>query len=493
MAHALAPTGKRILILERGDFLPREKENWEPKAVFLDGRYTTEERWYNKEGKLFRPGMHYYVGGNTKMYGAALMRLRKENFEGLRHYGGTTLKWPLSYEDFQPYYLRAEALYHVHGQRHSDPTEPYDAAPYPYPALAHEARIQEIYDGMKKLGLKPFPLPLGLYRNEANPEKSRCIRCDTCDGFPCMVHAKADAHIACMEPALQSPNVTLKTNTKVVRIETDSSGRRVTRVEAECEGKKVHFTADRYVVSCGAINSSALLLKSANAKHPHGLANSSGLVGRNYMCHTNSAMVAISRAKNQTKFEKTFGMNDFYFNAPDSEYPLGHVQLLGNVKKDMLRGDAPFFTPDVVLEMMANHTVGWWICSEDLADPENRVTVNEQGEITLHYTPNNLEGHHRLIKKLETILKEIDRSLGAAPPNIFFTKQIPIDGVAHQVGTCRFGTDPKRSVLDIHCKAHDLDNLYVVDGSFFPASGAVNPALTIIANALRVADHLKIL
>jgi len=489
LALALALTGKRILILERGGFLPREKENWEAKAVFLNNRYKTEELWYDKEGKPFRPGTHYYVGGNTKVYGAALLRLRKEDFEEMRHYAGISPKWPLSYEDFQPYYLLAEQLYYVHGQRGIDPTEPPEKSPFFYPPLPHEKRVQEIFDGMKKKGLHPFPLPLGLLRNETKPEKSPCIRCDTCDGFPCLVDAKADSQITCINRALQFPNVTLLTHTKALRLEPSSQGGSIQYIEVERENKKEKYSGDLFIVSCGAVNSAALLLKSMHSKYPSGLANSSGLVGRNYMCHINSAMIAFSKTLNETFFEKTFGLNDFYFGAPDWNYPLGHIQLLGNVKKDMLKSDAPFFTPNKVLETMANHAVGWWISSEDLPDPENRVVLTENGHIGLHYTLRNQEGHFKLIKRLKGILKEVDHTLGASP-SFFFSKLMSIAAVAHQVGTCRFGQDPRTSVLDLNCKAHDLDNLYVVDGSFFPSSAAVNPALTIIANALRVSDAI---
>lgn len=488
LAHSLAATGKRILIVERGDYLPREKQNWNVKAVFIENRYRTKELWKDGDGRLINPGAQYYVGGNTKVYGAALLRLREKDFEEVHHSGGVSPKWPLSYHDFQPYYLAAEKLYHVHGQRGVDPTEPPEASPFPYKPVSQDPPIQSIYDKLKGKGLNPFPLPLGLILNEDNKEECPCIRCDTCDGFPCLVDGKADAEVVCVKPALKYPNVSLLTNAKAIRLETDSTGRKVTRLEVEREGKREFYSADTIVVSCGAINSAALLLRSKNDKHPNGLANSSGLVGRNYMCHINTAMIAISQKKNLVSFQKTFGMNDFYFNSPDWNYPLGHIQLLGNVKKDMLRGNAPLFTPDGILKTMADHAVGWWISSEDLPSPDNRVTLDKDGGIVLHYKSSSEEGHNRLVEKLKGILRTIDDSF---LPGIYLTKRIPIEGVAHQVGTCRFGNDPKDSVLDIHCKAHDLDNLYVVDGSFFPSSAGLNPALTIIANALRVSEEIK--
>lgn len=485
LAQALAPSGKKILLIERGGFLPREKENWSPKAVFLQNRYKTEEMWYSADGKPFHPGTHYYVGGNTKVYGAALLRLREKDFEKLEHFGGISPEWPLKYPDFQPYYLQAEKLYQVHGKRGEDPTEPLEHEPFPYPAVSHEPRIQQLFDGMKNQGLKPFALPLAIRLNEKARENSPCIRCDTCDGFPCLVDAKSDAEITCINPALQFPNVTLLTNAKVIKLETSDSGKRVTRVEVLREGKHEFYSSDLHIVACGAINSAALLLRSKNSHHPNGLANSSGQVGRNYMCHINTALLAVSRTPNRTQFQKTFALNDFYFNAPDWNYPLGHIQLLGNIKKEMLKM-GPIPLPDSVLRAAADHTVGWWLSSEDLPAANNRVTLNGQGDIVLNYVPNNEEGHRRLVDKLKALLGSLEQF-----PKIAVSRRITIGGVAHQVGTCRFGHDSQTSVLDSQCKAHDLENLYVVDGSFFPSSAAVNPALTIMANALRVADFLK--
>ena len=491
LAYTLAPTGKRILLLERGGFLPREKENWDPGEVFAKGRYKTHEVWYDDKGNEFHPGTHYYVGGNTKVYGATLLRLRREDFGELRHHGGISPAWPLGYDDFEPYYTQAEKLYSVHGQRGVDPTEPPASEPYAYPPLNHEPRIQEIFDGFGRIGLHPFPLPVGLRLNESDMQNSQCIRCDTCDGFPCLVEAKADAHTTCVNPALEHPNVTLLIDSKVIRLHTDKAGGSVTTVEVERNGVTESYSASIVAVCCGAINSAALLLRSANDRYPQGLANKSGLVGRNYMCHNNSAIVALSRTPNPTKFQKTLGVNDFYFGAPDWKYPMGHIQLLGKAKKGMLEGDAPMLTPGLALDYMERHSVDWWITSEDLPDPENRVTLNKKGEISLHYTPNNEEAHKRLLARLKTALKEVGCDTHILPSSVYLSKKIPLAGVAHQVGTSRFGGDPRTSVLDSNCKAHDLDNLYLVDGSFFPSSSAVNPGLTIMANALRVGDHLK--
>jgi choline dehydrogenase-like flavoprotein len=491
LAYALAPTGKRILLLERGGYAPREKDNWDTKVVVTEGKYHIKEAWYDRDGREFHAGTHYFVGGNTKFYGAALVRLRTEDFGEIKHHGGISPAWPLRYEDMEPYYTQAERLYQVHGQRGVDPTEPPASAPYPYPPVSHEPRIQQLSDDLQRIGHRPFFLPMGVLLDEKNPHKSRCIRCAWCDGHPCLVNAKADAQIICVDPALEHPNVTLLTNAYVSRLETSPSGREVTEVHVERNGAKEAYSANVVVVSCGAINSAALLLRSAGDQHPKGLANSSDQVGRNYMCHLNSVMLAISKCANPTVFQKTLGLNDFYFASKDWEFPMGHISFVGKTDANVLAAGAPRIVPGFTLELMAQHSLDFWLTSEDLPDPNNRVTLTRQGAIMLNYTPTNVEGHKRLQVKLKSLLKHINCTEDLLHINAYIGKRIPLAGVAHQNGTIRFGHDPKASALDLNCKAHDVDNLYVVDGSFFPSSGAMNPALTIMANALRVGEHLK--
>ncbi|HYV42219.1 MAG TPA: GMC family oxidoreductase, partial [Thermoanaerobaculia bacterium] len=312
LAWSLAPTGKKILLLERGDYVPREKENWSTRAVNLEARYNTKEEWRDSKGEPLHPHTNYYVGGNTKFYGAALFRLRKEDFGEIRHHGGVSPAWPVSYEEMEPYYTKAEQLYHVHGERGADPTEPPASAPYPHPPVSHEPRIQRLSDDFARLGCKPFPVPLGIMLDEKNRRTSACIRCSTCDGHPCLIDAKSDAQVVCVDPALAHENVTLVTNAKVTRLHTDAAGRRVTRVSVERNGGTEEYSADVVVVACGAINSAALLLRSASERHPNGLANSSDTVGRHYMGHVNSVLMAISRCPNPTVFQKTLAVNDFY-------------------------------------------------------------------------------------------------------------------------------------------------------------------------------------
>ncbi|MFH0945082.1 MAG: GMC family oxidoreductase [Planctomycetota bacterium] len=491
LLSALAPTGKRILVIERGGFLPREKDNWNSYAVFGDLKYKADEKWLDQNGERFDPEIHYYVGGNTKMYGAALLRFRSEDFQELRHHDGISPAWPITYDDMEPYYAQAERLYSVHGERGIDPTEPPASGPFPHPPMSHEPRIQELHEDLERLGLKPFPLPTGVMLDEEHPEQSLCIRCDTCDGFPCLVHAKGEAEVSAVRPALALGNVTLLTRTKATRLETDPSGREVTKVVVEREGATFAYQGDVVVVSCGAINSAALLLRSASGLHPQGLANSSDMVGRNYMCHNNSAFVAISTQKNPTFFQKTLALNDYYFGADDFEFPLGHIQTMGKADAAKFGVAAPFPLPRFALEMLASRSLDFWVTSEDLPRPENRVLLEPDGNIRLVYTENNLEGHTRLNAKLKALLRKAGGRRRLIPFSLCLRKKIPLHGTTHQCGTVRLGSDPKTSVLDANCKAHDLDNLYVVDASCFVSSAAVNPALTVMANGLRVAEHLK--
>lgn len=489
LAHRLAPTGKKILILERGTYVPRERDNWSTQAVFLDQKYTTTERWIDKNGKVFRPGIHYFVGGNTKFYGSALLRMREADFGEIKHHGGVSPAWPISYSDLESYYTEAEKLYHVHGQRGTDPTEPYASEPYAYEPLPHEPRVQDLYHDLQKLGLQPFPLPIGVRLDENRGDAPPVL--DRFDGYPDASEAKADAHVIGIKSALQYHNVTLMTESYVERLNTNANGTEVKEVIVKKDGETLTFSADIIVVACGAINSAALLLRSANDAHPNGLANGSDVVGRHYMAHNNSALLAISKKPNPTLFGKTLGLNDFYFKSDDFEFPLGHIQMLGKSDALVLREDAPSFAPGFSLEFIAKHALDFWMTSEDLPDPNNRVMIGKNGEIHLHYTENNLEGHRRLQKKLQWILEHVGVETHLIPNHLYLGKKIPIAGTAHQNGTIRFGNDPKTSALNTFCRAHEVENLYVVDGSFFPSSSAVNPALTIMAQALRVGDHLK--
>jgi choline dehydrogenase-like flavoprotein len=492
LTHALAPTGKRILLLERGDFLPREPQNWDSKSVWIDLRYHNSGKWTEADtGKEFPPKQNYYVGGNTKVYGAILFRFRERDFEEIQQVDGISPAWPLSYADFEPWYTRAEHLYHVHGRRGADPDEPPSAAPYRYPPLSHEPRIAQLEADFTQAGLHPFPLPVGLIYDESAPQFSPCIRCATCDGYPCLVNGKADAQVVCVEPALRYPNVTLRTRARVIRLETDGRGRAITGVVADRDGQTERYSADLVVVSAGAINSAALLLASASEHHPGGLGNGSGVVGRHLMMHNNSSLIAFSKIPNPTKFQKTLGVNDFYFGDPADDgtfpYPLGALQMLGKSDAVLIGFDAP--DADDPAEL-ARHAMDFWLTTEDLPLPGNQVTLGSDGRIRLRYTPTNTEAHLRLKDRFKGLLSAIQCREDVLPGYSYLGGRLGISAVAHQNGTVRFGTDPAASALDLNCKMHELDNLYVADSSFFVSSTAVNPTLTIIANALRVADHI---
>jgi len=500
LAHRLAPTGKRILMLERGGYLPRSRANWDAKTVFVDGAYQAPETWHGADGSTFHPGLHYWVGGNSKVYGAALFRLRERDFGELRHKDGVSPAWPLGYDVFEPYYTQAEALYHVHGRRGEDPTEPWSSAPYAYPPVLHEPRIQELSDILTREGLHPFHLPLGI-KLDQNPDGSAttyspCIRCDAFDGFPCAINAKADAQVICVDPTCAAhPNFTLLTGAYVDRLETYSSGRSVSRVHVIRDNQAEQYSADIVVVACGALSSALLMLRSRSGAHPRGLANGSDQVGRNYMRHTMSVVMALLKEPNRTVFQKTLAVSDYYFGSPDWDHPLGLIQMCATSHGEQIRGEAPMphlmsLVPELPFDKMAEHSIDFWLQTEDLPSPGNRIRYDGD-RVVLEVEESNLEAAARLKGKLKEMLVPMRAWPALLERRLYLGKDIPINGTAHQAGTMRFGTDPAASVLDLDCKAHELDNLYVADASFFPSIGAVNPTLTIIANALRVADRIK--
>ena len=497
LAQRLAPLGKRILILERGDYLPRETQNWSSSEVFVHGRYQAPETWYGAKGEAFHPGLHYYVGGNSKVYGAALLRFRERDFEAVQHIDGVSPAWPLKYDTFEPYYAEAERLFHVHGERGEDPLEPWSSGPYPYEAVSHEPRIATLHDQFAARGAKPFHLPLGILLDQKDglpTRSSRCIRCDAFDGFPCALDGKADAQVICIDPMLAAHgNVTLLRKAYVSRLETDASGRSVSAVHVVRDGRIERYSADIVVVACGALSSALLLLRSASAQHPNGLANGSDQVGRNYMRHNQSVLMALAKEPNDTVFQKTLAVSDYYFGADDWPHPHGLIQMCAKSHPDDIRAEAlPSWLewlPDMPFDLMSRHAMDFWLSSEDLPRPENRIRIDGE-RVILDVTENNMEAHRRLREKLKMLLTGADTHPHLLERKLYFGKNIPIGGTAHQAGTARFGTDPKTSVLDLDCKAHELDNLYLADASFFVSIAAVNPTLTIIANALRVADRV---
>lgn len=490
MAHALAATDARVLLIERGGIVPSEAENWDPVSVWLELRYRAVETWLDGDGREFRPYTHYVVGGNTKFWGSVLYRLRREDFEAVEHMDGLSPAWPIDYDTLAPYYDRAEALYQVHGQQDLDPTEP-TRGPFPFPAVPHPPRMARIAEDLRAQGLHPSPLPLGLIQPD---EPGGCQLCTTCNSFPCRIRAKSDADVCCVEPASRRPNLTIWTDTRAERLLTNASGTRVEAVEAVRGTERLRVSAPIVVVSCGAINSAALLLRSATDVHRAGLANSSGLVGRRYMAHLATMMQGVSWTTNYDEFQKTLAINDFYLRGPDTPYPLGQIQSQGRTHAVMAKGVGDTWVhkgipmrhiPLWAYEMWVARATDWLAMTEDLPMAENRVSLAPDGRIVLDYRPNNTRAHALLVEELRRILGR----LGYWSPRVF-AHSVGVRNTTHQCGTLVFGTDPRQSVLDPWCRTHDVENLFVVDASFFPSSAAVNPGLTIIAQALRVADHI---
>lgn len=502
LAQRLAPTGKSILMLERGEHLPIEAENWDPRAVFIDHRYRARERWNDRKGRPFTPNINYWVGGNTIFYGAALYRFRKRDFEAVRHHGGKiSPAWPIAYDDLAPYYQEAEELWQVRGLRGADPTDDAQAPPYAYPPLRHEPEIAELKAGLTNLGLKPFEMPVAVERFDEAPEASPCIRCRTCGGYPCLRESKGDGRKMVVR-ARQHNSVELITGARVTRLETDANGRQISAVVFQTESGEQRVKGDVVVLAAGAVNSAAILLASTDpAKGTNGLANRSDQVGRNYMFHLGSASLTFSTKRMHTDFPKTMALNDWYWGDPDGgfDFPMGHVQMLEFMHGDVLRGQLSntipaWMIPKGFADLLGHHILPFLVMTEDLPEARNRVKLGRDGQISLHYWHNNKKAHARLIGRFHSYMGKVGRLCKCLRGyEARLDAILPIYGTAHQCGTLRMGNDPKSSVVDANCRAHDIENLYVADTSVFCSSAAVNPALTCIANALRVGDHIAAL
>jgi choline dehydrogenase-like flavoprotein len=472
-AWALAQRGIDVLVVERGEAIPKEAANLSPREVFINRRYKPAETWRDGSGRSFRPGVHYVVGGNTKVYGASLPRFRESDFGRVEHHEGISPAWPFSYADLEPYYGQAERLYNVHGATGSDPSEPWRSEPYPFEAVPHEPYVAALADRLRSAGVSPSPTSMGI---DLRPEGA-CIRCSTCDGFPCAFDAKGDSDTCALRPAIATGNVRLLTGTRVTRICTDSSPRVVSHLEAEGPDGPVRIVGDRYVIAAGAANSAALLLASANADHPTGLANSSDQVGRNFMMHNNAHIACMDLDRiNEVVFQKTLQVNDWYHDGGDGR-PLGTLQMLGKVQGIMMKSWATR-VPLVALDVFAARSVEWLVMTEDLPSPDNRVTLDGDGTIRVTRTAVGTSTHRTLLRRAKQLMRK-------AGYDIIGVQPFDISMNSHMCGTLVAGNDPGRSVLDPWCRTHDVENLWVLDSGFFPSSAAMNPALTIAAQALR--------
>lgn len=474
LAAALAPSGKRILIVERGERLADCPEARDPVAIFQQAHFKPKETWRDMSGAVLHPGNYACVGGNTKFYGAVLLRYRAEDFRPLRHMEGTTPGWPIGYEDLERYYSQAEVLYRVRGDAGQDPTEPPHSAGYSFPPVPDEPDIARLRAAFTAQGLHVSALPLGV-DIEAWLQRAKT----GWDAFPCTTGAKSDAESCGLAEALSHPNVRLQTGTKVARLVAE--GRRVTGIEVDRAGASETLTAPLVVLAAGAILSSALLLASANEHHPRGLANESDQVGRNYMNHNLTGMVAYNPfRRNRTVYEKTIQVNDFYLTGGPGGAPLGNIQMLGRITGPILAGEAGL--PLWLARHIADRSIHIMAMSEDLPDPNSRVFWRG-GEVVLDWRRTNTKAHALLVDRLRAAMRR------AGWP-VTLARGFPKSKPSHQCGTNRMGADPRTSVVDVNLKAHDLDNLYIVDASVLPTSAAVNPSLTVAALALRAGAHI---
>lgn len=477
VAAGLAPSGSEILILEAGGHIEDRPENRDARAIFQRGHFRPKESWYEANGAGFNPGNYTNVGGNSKFYGAVLARYRREDFAEMQHLDGISPAWPFGYDELEPWYSKAEQLYQVRGSLGEDPSEPHHSAPYPYPPVPDEAPIVVVKDRLKRNGLHPSALPLGI-----DIERWLAKAQTPWDAHPNSNDGKMDAETAALASALLHPNVRLQTGSAVTRLIAAPDGKRITGVRYIRDGTE-HTVSPRLVIlAAGAVKSAVLLLRSADARNPTGLANRSDQVGRNFMNHNLSALIGASpRFRNDSIYQKTFGVNDFYLSDGAGGPPLGNIQLLGRISGKVMKGDVRR-APEWLLERFSRHTIDFLAMSEDLPMADNRVSVDGE-RIVLAWKRTNWRGHLQLVAKLKSMLKS------AGFPLVLwhvFDKRTP----SHQCGTVKIGLDGATAPLDTYCRAFDHPNLFVVDASFLPTSAAVNPALTIAAQALRVADHI---
>ncbi len=478
VAAGLAPSGARILILEAGGHILDRPENRDQRAIFQRGHFRPKETWYEAGGEGFNPGNYYNVGGNSKFFGAVLVRYRREDFLEMRHREGISPAWPFPYEELEPWYSAAERLYQVRGALGEDPTEPSHSAPYAFPPVPDEPPIAMVRKRLKAAGMHPYSLPLGI-----DIDRWLAKAKTPWDAHPNADDGKMDAETAALAEALKHDNVRLQTGGRVTRLVTAADGRSIAAVRYLRDGVEESLTPRLVILSAGAVQSAALLLRSADEAHPRGLANTSDQVGRNFMNHNSSAVIALSPSyRNNSIYQKTFGFNDFYLSDGEGGPPLGNVQLLGRVSGKILKANMPS-VPEWLLERVSRHAIDFYAMSEDLPHPESRITVDGE-RIVLKWTRTNWDAHLELVAKLKAVLRKAGFPIVLSRA---FDKRTP----SHQCGTIRIGNDPATAPLDVHCRAHDHPNLFVVDASFLPTSAAVNPALTIAAQALRVADHIR--
>lgn len=470
LAAGLAPTGARIVILERGRQIPDDAPARDPWRVHANSAFRSDETWLDEAGRPFEPGNYYNVGGNSKFYGAVLIRYRAEDFAEMEHEGGTSPAWPFGYDELAGWYDRAEALYQVRGDAASDPTEPAHDSDYPFPPVPDEPAIALVRRRLEKIGVRPFSLPLGI-----DVDRWLAAGRDGWDGYPDTRCGKMDAETSGLAAALSHPNVELVTDARVTGLSVGPDNRRIAAVDYVKDGETVRLRPASVALCAGAVQSAALLLRS-------GIANSADQVGRCFMNHNASALLAIDpRFRNDAVYQKTFGINDWYLSHGEAGKPQGNVQLLGRVTPDILKIQVPQL-PMAAARWVSGHAVDLYLMSEDLPDPESRVVLNGD-KVQLVWRRSNMAAHRKLVKRTKAAFRT------AGFPVILsrlFDGRVP----SHQCGTLRMGSDAASSVVDPDCRSWDHPNLFITDAGALPTSAAVNPALTVAALSLRAAETI---
>ncbi len=479
LAAELVSAGQQVLVLERGDPLPLAEQNVSGIPLLRQKRHQLQESWFGPDGDPFQPQTIYAPGGNTKIWGGVLERMREVEFTGLTMQEGRSPDWQLRYGDLAPWYDKAERLFRVHGRAGLDPTEPPRAAPFPFEPRPIAPFLESLGEGLKRQGLHPYPLPLSW--------------ADAPD------HPRGDAEGCGLAPALATGRLHLRTGAKVRTIAVAAHGRQVEGVEAEIAGQRWLFRAHQVVLAAGAVNTPVILLRSRSEPHPHGLANGSEQVGRNLMKPQLSVILQRASQPNDGRYDRSWGITDYVGGDRNVAYALGTIHTGGGVLRDSLFAESPpvlslvsRLLPDGALEWLADRSFTWWAMTPVLPDPANRVSLRGE-RVSFDYLPNCREAHDRLVYRWLAEIQKVDDD--PLTPEVRRTVvyprgEAPLALIGHACGTCRMGSDPTSSVVDLQGRCHGLDNLWIADASVFPGCPTVGPGLTVIANALRVAAHV---
>ncbi len=494
-AHRLARAGWRVVVLERGRWVERDKTAWDPQAILLDRKYRASSGFRADDDAGVRDLVpDAAVGGNSVFYGAASFRLRAADFAMASTFGHDAgdglswVDWPITYDDLAPYYDAAEQLLGVAGVSGVDPWDPPRACPYPSQPAPYTAPARRLAAAARARGWRPFPIPLAINYG-AIRTRARCVQCLTCDLFPCMIGAKNDLAVAVL-PAAMERGAVVRTETIATRLQLE--GGRVVAVECmdERTGSSFLVPCRTCVVSGGAIASAALLLRSGlDTTSPGGR-----WIGRNLQRHCNTVVagLCLDDTNPEQRHHKQVAITDLYYGAPDlrgPRTPLGMMQGLQVPPAELIHAQGPFPANIVGARTVQRHL--YLLCvAHDRPNPANRVQLDPARRdalglpltsVTHHYTDLDVAACRELRREAARIL----RRAGAV-----IVVHRDIDTYSHAVGTVRFGASPEHAALDPWCRPFGSDNLFVLDGSFLPTGGAVNPSLTIAANALRVAERI---